>query len=455
MTFGTMELIQTVTVGSGGAANIDFTNIPQTYDDLLIKYSLRNNSGVATIRSVRLRVNGNSSNIYSARILDGDGSGIGSGNNSSQSSINWGGWANDTNSTANTFSNCETYIPNYRSSTDKSVSMDAVAENNAPFGQQRFLAGLIATTSAITQVTLEGEVNFVQHSTATLYGITRIPAGAKATGGAIYDDANFFYHVFTSSGTFTPSQNLSCEYLVVAGGGGGGSYAGGGGAGGLRNASGFSILANTNYTVTIGAGGAAGSNGFSGTAGGDSVFSTITSTGGGLGGGSDSVGGNGGSGGGGGGGTTSTSTSGGSGSQGNNGGSGSGEVGGVIRAGGGGGGAGAVGSNASTDDAGNGGAGSSSFSAWGLATLTGQNVSGTYFYAGGGGGGADSRGASPTVGIGGNGGGANGTITSTAPSNALANTGGGGGGGTYSGTLGAFVAGSSGGSGIVIVRYAK
>jgi hypothetical protein len=66
------------------------------------------------------------------------------------------------------------------------------------------------------------------------------------------------------------------EYLVVAGGGSGSNYAGaggGGGAGGYRTATGLSISPATPYTVTVGAGGTIdGSN---------SVFSTITSTGGG------------------------------------------------------------------------------------------------------------------------------------------------------------------------------
>ena len=37
----THNLISTITVGSGGAASIDFTSIPQTYTDLLVKISLR------------------------------------------------------------------------------------------------------------------------------------------------------------------------------------------------------------------------------------------------------------------------------------------------------------------------------------------------------------------------------------------------------------------------------
>ena len=39
MANGTMTLIQTVSVGVNGQSAIDFTNIPQTYDDLIILLS--------------------------------------------------------------------------------------------------------------------------------------------------------------------------------------------------------------------------------------------------------------------------------------------------------------------------------------------------------------------------------------------------------------------------------
>jgi hypothetical protein len=166
----TYEAIATVTVGSGGEASIDFTNIPQTFTDLVIRASVRNNAG-ATIRNSNLRVNSNSSAIYSERVMDGNGSAVGSASSGGTNVINWGGLANDALSTVNTFSNFEIYIPNYTSSNNKSISVDAVAENNGTFGQQRLSASLAATSSAITSVNIIGEANFLQYSTATLYGI--------------------------------------------------------------------------------------------------------------------------------------------------------------------------------------------------------------------------------------------------------------------------------------------
>ena len=110
--------------------------------------------------------------------------------------------------------------------------------------------------------------------------------------------------------------------------------------------------------------------------------------------------------------------------------------------GGGGGGAGGVGSSGGSNG-GTGGIGTSAFSAWGAATSSGQNISGTYWYAGGGGG--STRGASP--GAGGSGGGGNGNYyTTNNGSSGTVNTGGGGGGNDFSGPY-------LGGSGIIILRY--
>jgi hypothetical protein len=77
--------------------------------------------------------------------------------------------------TANTFSNTEVYIPNYAGSTNKSISVDAVNEANSStdFVYGLFLnAGIRSNTAAITAIRFSLLVgNFVQYSTATLYGI--------------------------------------------------------------------------------------------------------------------------------------------------------------------------------------------------------------------------------------------------------------------------------------------
>ena len=275
--------------------------------------------------------------------------------------------------------------------------------------------------------------------------------GVVASGGteSTYTAGGLSYksHTFTSSGTFTVEGQGDIDIMIVAGGAAGGGYggndgSGGGGAGGMVVQTAVSAAPGT-YNVVIGAGGGATGGATRGNNGSNSSISlsgTTTAIGGG-GGGSETngarTGKDGGSGGGAGGYGVKAGGLGTNG-QGNNGGpcTGPGD--------GGGGGKGAAGNSGTT---GTGGAGS------GNVFRTGSNID----YAGGGGGSGDqrnSRGSGGGAGgSGGGGAGSNATSGST-PGNGSANTGGGGGGAAGSNyTAGGSVSGS-GGSGIVVIRYA-
>jgi len=167
-----ITLISTVTVGAGGAASIDFTSIPGTYTDLKIVANLRadnaNTDGNVTF-------NGLTTNLTS-RQLYGSGSASGAATNASK--ILSYGLADASTYTASTFSSVEIYVPNYAGSTNKSVSIDAVVENNAAAAYATIVAGLWASSSAITQVTLKADTgNLAQYSTASLYGVLKGSSG--------------------------------------------------------------------------------------------------------------------------------------------------------------------------------------------------------------------------------------------------------------------------------------
>ena len=299
------------------------------------------------------------------------------------------------------------------------------------------------------------------------------PQFTSATGGTIATSGDFKIHIFTGDGCFVvatagnqpvfsnPSSQYSAsgpgnvDYLVIAGGGGGrcSVAGGGGGAGGHRTSypspAGVIPVSAQTYPITVGGGGAASTNGA------NSVFSTITSTGGGAGGNYNTGGSNGGSGGGGGGtdGSPSSSGPGGTGntpptspSQGNDGGSTVARTCGQL-GGSGGGGIGGSGSNSPVPGSGSGGAGGNG----GANSITASSVT----RAGGGGGGnraydggnpGPGTGGAAGPGGGGKGGGTDGTAT-----NGTTNQGGGGGGKGF-GSFSPNVVGT-GGSGIVIIRY--
>lgn len=163
--------IADATVGSGGAGSIDFNVIPGTYTDLLVYVSVRSTN---TTDSMGIRFNGSSSS-YSQRRIVGTGSSVFS-DAPSQSSIYVGDYPGS-GQTANTFGNFAIYIPNYAGSTNKSVSVDAVSENNATSAIAALGAGLWSSTAAITSISLlkiNGTgADLAQYSTATLYGISK------------------------------------------------------------------------------------------------------------------------------------------------------------------------------------------------------------------------------------------------------------------------------------------
>ena len=286
-----------------------------------------------------------------------------------------------------------------------------------------------------------------------------------ATGGTVTTSGDFKIHSFTGDGNFVvscggnPGGSTQVDYLVVAGGGGGaaGPSGGGGGGGGFRESHSVPVsgcytasplatptgitVTSTTYPVTVGAGGAGGPapTNASGARGSNSVFSTITSTGGGGGGQGGTVGPT--QPGGSGGGSRYYVSSGGSGNtppvsppQGNNGGTGSAPgVTGNYPAGGGGGAteAGVCGPNTGPNPSGRGGAGATT-------SITGSAVA----RSGGGGGGYYAPVNAPGPGS------PCGTGTPGASSqNASANTGGG------AGSAGPGESGSTGGKGVVIIRY--
>lgn len=123
-----------------------------------------------------------------------------------------------------------------------------------------------------------------------VFPVSTVNTLANSTGGTITTAGGYRIHTFTGSGTFVPSGAGQVEYLVVAGGGPGGSAdaatrsSGGGGGGGVRTGS-LAVKAGSSLTVTIGAGGTGPApNAGNGANGSNSVFGSITATGGGAGG---------------------------------------------------------------------------------------------------------------------------------------------------------------------------
>lgn len=426
--------IYTTTLGAVSGVTIDLSSY-QMYTNLKLVVNAQRGITGSGGAGLSITFNGDTGSNYSSQLLY-EGSPYNARLNNS-SNLGYIGSAGDGNLVLNTI-----YIQNYSNS---NMYKNVLSRYGSTVdGTARAAAGTWRNNAAITSITMTPPNGFASGTSISVYGVGSGINGAggdatsKASGGEVFADSTYYYHVFKGSGTFRPTSSLTCDYLVIAGGGSGFyGYLGGGGAGGLRSTVGTTggggtlesalSLTAQNYTVTVGAGGTAGN------AGSNSIFATITSIGGG---GANPGTKNGGSGAGGGAQTISPTAGTGTANQGYAGGDGNP----TNSASAGGGGAGQAGSAGSGSTGGTGGNGVA-ISAF--ATATGTGVSN--YYAGGGGGGGDSTRGQAGLGGGGIGGATGGTNAGAG----VANTGGGGG-STYTG------AGyGNGGSGLVVIRYAK
>lgn len=183
---------------------------------------------------------------------------------------------------------------------DGAVTTAKIADANVT------LAKLSATGTKDATTFLRGDNSFavvsvtptaVSDQTNSSTGFFDLPSGTTAqrpaspnSGMTRFNTDTGFSEFWTGSqwATYGNLSTASVSYLIVAGGGGSGRSetsdpAGGGGAGGYRTGT-LGVTAGVSNTVTIGAGGLAGAFPNLQYQGGDSTFSSITSTGGGSGG---------------------------------------------------------------------------------------------------------------------------------------------------------------------------
>ena len=163
------ELIETIQVGAGGAASIEFTSIPQDGVDLLLVGSARMTTGDS---QNYIYLNDDSGSNYANVQLRGTGSASETFLSSSQTKIEI--LVCRSSDTANTFGSSELYISNYTSSANKSISANYVTENNGSTAFQVIQAFSYATSSAISSIQVDprGAGLHAEFTTYSLYKIT-------------------------------------------------------------------------------------------------------------------------------------------------------------------------------------------------------------------------------------------------------------------------------------------
>jgi hypothetical protein len=166
-----IQIGSTITVGSGGSSTLDFSSIPATYTDLVLKMSVRGTTTSpdrdALLSNIKFN---NTSTTYSATWIAAATNTFSFGGGALAGYVNASSW------TAGTFASNEIYIPNYAGSQQKTFAVVSAPEQNVTNYDSKIGMGanLWNGTGAINQITIGLDYgNFAQHSTASLYGILK------------------------------------------------------------------------------------------------------------------------------------------------------------------------------------------------------------------------------------------------------------------------------------------
>jgi hypothetical protein len=162
--------IASTTVGSGGAATIDFTSIPQTYKHLQIR-AIGRNTVVNADDNINIRFNSDTGNNYSLHYLYGNQTSAASGATSS-SNLMLGFRVPGASSSANMFGVGIIDILDYNNANKYKTIRSITGHNQNGSGSVWLFSGNWRNTSAITSISIYyGANNIAQYSSFALYGL--------------------------------------------------------------------------------------------------------------------------------------------------------------------------------------------------------------------------------------------------------------------------------------------
>ena len=165
--------IATQTVGSGGASSITFSSIPSTYTHLQVRFSWSDSASGTPNSS--LSFNNDRTSNYAWHYLNGDGSSASAGYGLSRGEILLG--QNGGSGNSSKFSTAIVDILDYTNINKNKVTRTLTGYDNNGSGGVFFISGLYLggtignSSNIITSLTLSPTSNFVQYTSAALYGI--------------------------------------------------------------------------------------------------------------------------------------------------------------------------------------------------------------------------------------------------------------------------------------------
>jgi hypothetical protein len=168
---GDYESIATVTVGSGGAANVEFTSIAADWTHLQIR-AIHRSARAQDQDFISFRLNGDTGSNYAYHLLSGDGS---SASVDAAINLTYGSdfFTTAANNTAGIFGASVIDILDYANTNKfKTIRTLSGADRNGA-GRMQLHSSLWRSTSAITSIKFysANSANLVQYSHFALYGI--------------------------------------------------------------------------------------------------------------------------------------------------------------------------------------------------------------------------------------------------------------------------------------------
>lgn len=166
------DSIQTITVGAGGQAAIDFTSIPGTYQHLQLRVIARHTSVTTGNDSINIRLNSDSGSNYAVHRIYGNGVSAVADAATGQTAA-WTLIAAHGGNSASTFAVGILDILDYSSSAKTTTLRALVGGDFNGSGSVNINGSLWTSTAAVSAMSLTpgGAYNFAQHTTAALYGI--------------------------------------------------------------------------------------------------------------------------------------------------------------------------------------------------------------------------------------------------------------------------------------------
>jgi hypothetical protein len=170
---GDFESIATVTVGSGGAANIEFTSIGTDWQHLQVRLVARTDRA-AVSDGYNITLNSDTGSNYAGHTLFGTGTSASAQAESSVSSASSiGAPLSSATASASIFGAAVIDVLDYASSSKKTTLRAFAGEDRNGAGRVFLISNLWNSTAAVTSIKIVPLLgsNFVQHSTAALYGV--------------------------------------------------------------------------------------------------------------------------------------------------------------------------------------------------------------------------------------------------------------------------------------------